>query len=510
MNQNKQINNTKRVAKNTLLLYVRMFLVLVVSLYTSRLILKQLGVVDFGIYSVVGGIVVLFNVLSASFSESTSRFYAFCIGKNDFKRLKRQYFSSQALHWILGVVICILSCLLGVILIDYKLNIPSERIFAAKAVLLFSSIAFGLRLTNVPYRAMIIAFERMNFFALFGVFEVLFKLENVFLLYFIEYDHLIVFALLTTLEPIVNNIVLRWYCRKHFEVCHGKIQMDRSSIVDMTKFAGWDMLGAVERILQDQGINIIINCFCFPIVNAGRAVAIQIKNAITQFTGNFQTAIAPQITKSYAENNIDQLNFFINKASKFSFFLLLILACPIFANTRYILSVWLGQVPPYAEVFVRYSVYFVLTDAFYEIMNLGAKATGNLKRYRISTSAVSLLNVPLAYFLMSYGMKPELTMLQISIINVLVLCVQLYILKDLINLNIRRFMTKVLLPCYLLGFFLLFVSWQIGCHVVVDSIGILLISSVIIILVCILFVVLLGLTKEERRFILGLIKNKLR
>ena len=182
MQQDNQSSRTKRVAKNTFLLYIRMFLVLIVSLFTSRLILKQLGVTDFGIYSVVGGIVVIFNVLSASFSESTSRFYAFCIGCNDSEALTKQYRASQSLHWILGLIIFILAAVLGTLLIDYKLNIPNSRLEAARYVLIFSSIAFGLRLTNVPYRAMVIAYERMNFFAVFGIFEVLFKLLNVCLL----------------------------------------------------------------------------------------------------------------------------------------------------------------------------------------------------------------------------------------------------------------------------------------------------------------------------------------
>ena len=510
MQQDNQSSRTKRVAKNTFLLYIRMFLVLIVSLFTSRLILKQLGVTDFGIYSVVGGIVVIFNVLSASFSESTSRFYAFCIGCNDSEALTKQYRASQSLHWILGLIIFILAAVLGTLLIDYKLNIPNSRLEAARYVLIFSSIAFGLRLTNVPYRAMVIAYERMNFFAVFGIFEVLFKLMNVCLLYFIKYDHLIVFSFLSVLEPLINNIVLKAYCKKQFEVCKGKMfGIDMPTIKKMGAFAGWDMLGAVERILQDQGINIVINCFCLPFVNAGRAVAMQVKNAITQFTGNFQTAVAPQITKSYAEGNYKQLHFFILKTSKFSFFLLLLLISPIFVNSNYILRLWLGEVPSYANIFVRYSLILILSDAFYEIMNLGAKATGKLKKYRIYTSVVSLINVPLAYFLMSSGMRPEYTVLQISIINVLILAVQLYLLHQLINLSYKTFIKEVLCPCYVIGAIVLGLSVNLESIFSAQSISWLIINSIAVFSFTILIIVLFGLTKNERLFLFNFLKSKL-
>ena len=507
--ENQEIK-TKRVVKNALLLYTRMFFVLIVSLFTNRLILKQLGVTDFGIYSVVGGIVVLFNVLCASFSASTSRFYAFCLGRNDFETLRKYYLSSQSLHWILGAIIFVLAEVLGLLLINYKLNIPEIRLEAARYVLLFSTIAFGLQLTNVPYRAMLIAYERMNFFAIFGIFEVLFKLFNVFLLYFISYDHLVVFSFLTILQPLINNLILSIYCRKHFSVCCGKrFGLDVAVIKKMGAFAGWDMLGAVERILQDQGINIVISCFCLPFVNAGRAVAVQVKTAITQFTSNFQTAVSPQITKSYAEANYSLLHFFILKTSKFSFFLLLILVCPVYLNSQYLLKIWLGDVPSYANVFVRYYMLLILSDAFYEIMNLAAKATGRLKTYRIATSAVSLVNAPLAYLLLSYGMKPEYTVLQISIINILVFVVQLYFMDKLIKLNCLVFVRKVLLPCIVVGGVVFVALQYIGHMFMVVSLIELIESCMLSLLISLLVILLLGLTSSERKFIFNFIKNKL-
>lgn len=270
----------------------------------------------------------------------------------------------------------------------------------------------------------------------------------------------------------------------------------------MGAFAGWDMLGAVERILQDQGINIVINCFCLPFVNAGRAVAMQVKNAITQFTGNFQTAVAPQITKSYAEGNYKQLHFFILKTSKFSFFLLLLLISPIFVNSNYILKLWLGEVPSYANIFVQYSLILILSDAFYEIMNLGAKATGKLKKYRIYTSVVSLINVPLAYFLMSSGMRPEYTVLQISIINVLILAVQLYLLHQLINLSYKTFIKEVLCPCYVIGAIVLGLSVNLESIFSAQSISWLIINSIAVFSFTILIIVLFGLTKMKGCFCL--------
>lgn len=507
-----QVNRSKTIVKNTLLLYSRMFVVLFISLFTSRLVLNILGVTDFGIYSVVGGIVVIFNVLSASLSESTSRFLSFSIGQKDIVKLRGYFHNAKFVYIILGVITFVVTIAIGLWLIDNKLLIPVERLNAARVVLVFSIFSFILKIHNIPYNALIISNERMAFFATFGIIEVLFKLINVLLLYLINYDHLIVFAVLSITEPIFNKVILTYYCKKNFsEVCRGRlIEFDKTLFNEMIHFAGWDMLGAVERILQDQGVNIVINLFCLPSINAARAISMQIKSAVTQFTANFQVAVNPQIVKSYATKDVDYLHFLIYRTSKFSFFLLLLFVCPIMAHTEFILSLWLGDVPEHAVLFVRLIMILVLSDTFYEILNQGAKATGNLKKFRIYTSAVSLLNLPVSYIFLSLGFIPEITVVITIALNIFVLITQLAILKGLIGINMRKFMVSVVFPSYTIGiagivFFMLTSDLDITSSLVWFVLHSLVCTSLL--LICIYYC---GLTSSERSFVATEVVKRIR
>lgn len=510
MTQEKHYNKTKRIAKNTLLLYSRMFIVLIVSLFTSRLILQILGATDFGIYSVVGGIVVIFNVLSASMSESTSRFFSYSIGKNDGKKLRGYFHNSKTVYILLGLITFLCSLIIGLLLINYKLKIPVERIYAAKIVLIFSTLAFVFKINNTPYTALIISNERMGFFASFGILEVFFKLFNVFILYIINLDHLIVYAALSLTEPVFNRIILSYYCNKNFaNICKGKtIGLNKSLFREMIGFAGWDMLGAIERILQDQGVNIVINFFCLPAVNAARAIAMQIKNAVTQFTTNFQVAVNPQIVKTYAEGDREFMLSLIYRTCKFSFYLLLILICPIIAHTELILRLWLGKVPDHTILFVKLILILVLSDAFYEIMNQGAKATGDIKLFRILTSSVSILNLPISYFILSIGIKPEFTVIITILLNICVLLTQMLILKKKIGLDVVKFVKKVITPCYAIAIIfipLCHYTGEVFSKSYLEVIMHIVISSIFLIA----FVYLVGITKGEKNFVFNIIKSRL-
>lgn len=501
---------TKRLAKNVAFLYIRMLIVLLVSLYTSRLVLSTLGVDDYGIYGVVGGIVVLFNILSASFSESTSRFFAFELGKNNISGLLNNFHNAKKMHFILGIIIFLLSIIVGLWLIEYQLQVPVKRLFAAKCVLVSSIIAFVIKLNTIPYRALIIAYEKMNFFAVFSLIEVLIRLINVYVLLIIPYDRLITYGTLSVIEPIITFFVLSTYSKRNFL---SKFSLSISPISskamrDMAKFAGWDMLGAVERILQDQGVNILINIFFLPSINAARGIAFQVKNAVLQFSTSFQIAANPQITKSYADNDLYYMHNLMLRVCKFSFFLLLIIIIPLLAHTYFWLSIWLKEVPDHTVLFVQLILIMILTDAFYEILNQGAKATGKLKKFRIITSSISLLNIPISYVILSLGFSAEMTVVVAIVLCSCVLIAQLCVLRSLIKFPIGLFFKSVILRTYPIA--ILFIIWILIYPLIIhiNTIGKILGHITILCILLGICIYYYGMTKNERIFLKQFINQK--
>lgn len=504
-------NRSKRLAKNIAFLYIRMFIVLLITLYTSRLVISTLGVNDYGIYGVVGGIVVLFNILSASFSESTSRFLAFEIGRNNISALLNDFISAKKLHFILGIVIFILSIIVGLWLVEFKLQVPADRLFAAKCVLVSSILAFVIKLNTIPYRALIIAYEKMNFFAIYSLVEVLIRLINVYVLLIIPFDRLIIYGILSIIEPVVTFIVLLIYCKYKFldYLTISSYNTNSKAMIDMAKFAGWDMLGAVERILQDQGVNILINMFFLPSINAARGIAFQVKNAVLQFSTSFQVAANPQITKSYADNDLYYMHNLMLRVCKFSFFLLLIIVIPLLAHTYFWLSIWLKEVPDHTVLFVQLVLIMILADAFYEILNQGAKATGKLKKFRIITSSVSLLNVPISYVILSLGFSAEMTVVVAIVLCIGVLIAQLCTLRSLINFPIIDFVTSVILKTYPIA--ILFVVWILVYPLIIhiNTIGTILGHTTILCILLVICIYYYGMTKKERNFLKQFIGGKI-
>ena len=326
--------NNKRIAKNTLLLYFRMLLIMAVTLYTSRVVLATLGVEDFGIYNVIGGVVAMFSVISGSLSSAISRFITYELGRGNKERLKVIFSSSVVIQVCLALLICILAELGGVWFLNNKMNIPMERMDAANWVLQCSIVTFMINLISVPYNAAIIAHERMKAFAYVSILEAILKLAVVFVLYLSSFDKLATYAVLLVAVAIIIRLIYGYYCKKHFEECKFHFVYDKSVLKDIGGFAGWNFIGSASGILRDQGGNIVINLFCGPAVNAARGIATQVQNAVYGFASNFMTALNPQITKNYAIGNRDYLMFLLYQGSRFSFYLLLLLSLPILLNTK--------------------------------------------------------------------------------------------------------------------------------------------------------------------------------
>ena len=314
--------NNRKIAKNTLLLYFRMLLTMAVSLYTSRIILNTLGVEDFGIYNVVGGVVAMFSIISGSLSAAISRFITYELGREGYDRLKVIFSSAVTIQVILAFLICILAEVGGVWFLNTQMNIPVERVVAANWVLQCSIFTFMINLISIPYNAAIIAHERMKAFAYVSILEVVLKLLVAFALYIVIFDKLKVYAVLLLIVALIIRFVYAYYCKRHFKECTYRFIYDKEVLREMAGFAGWNLIGSSAGVLKDQGVNIVINLFCGTTVNAARGIAVQVNNATQSFVRNFMTALNPQITKSYASSDSEYLMKLLYKGSRLSFYML--------------------------------------------------------------------------------------------------------------------------------------------------------------------------------------------
>lgn len=435
--------NNKRIAKNTLLLYFRMLLTMVVSLYTSRVVLNTLGVEDFGIYNVVGGVVAMFSVISGSLSSAISRFITYELGKGNRQRLKVIFSSAIIIQIALALLIGILAEIGGVWFLNAKMNIPSDRLEAANWVLQCSIITFMVNLISIPYNAAIIAHERMKAFAYVSILEVTLKLLVVFTLYIALFDKLKTYAMLLVTVAVIIRFVYGYYCKRHFEECTYRFVFNRKVLKEMTNFAGWNFIGSSSAVLRDQGVNIALNLFCGPPVNAARGIAFQVSTAINSFVVNFMTALNPQITKSYATGDHNYMMLLIFQGARFAFYLLLILSLPVILNTHYILALWLKLVPEHTVRFVQLILIFALSESISQPLITAQLATGNIRNYQIVVGGLQMLNLPISYILLRFGYPPEMTIVVAICISQCCLSARLYMLQRMIGLKVRIYLKSV-------------------------------------------------------------------
>lgn len=437
--------NNKRIAKNTLLLYFRMLLLMVVSLYTSRVTLAALGVEDYGIYNVVGGVVAMFSMLSGSLSAAISRFITFELGRGDKERLKTVFSTSVNIQIGLAIIIMVLAEIGGVWFLNCKMNIATERLLAANWVLQCSIITFMINLISVPYNAAIIAHERMSAFAYISILEAVLKLLVVYLLYVTLYDRLIVYAVLLCLVAIALRLIYGIYCKRNFEECTYHFIYDKSILRSMTGFAGWNFIGVASSALRGQGVNIVINLFCGAAVNAARAISFQVNNAVNSFASNFMTAINPQITKSYASDNYGYMMQLIFQGARLSYYLLLFISLPLILEADTVLKLWLEEVPEHTTLFVQLILVFGMEEALSNPLITAMLATGDIKKYQLTVGGLQLMNFPVSYMLLKFGLFPEVTIIAAIVIGQWCLATRLYMLRSMIGLSSIAFMKKVYL-----------------------------------------------------------------
>ncbi len=437
--------NSIRLFKNTGMLYIRMFLIMLVNLYMSRVVLNILGVEDFGIYNIVGGVVVLFSFINSALSAATQRFLSFALGQQDLEKLKRTFSMSLTTHISISLVVLLFAETIGLWFLNAKLNIPAERIIAANWVYQFSILTLIIQIIQVPYNASIIAYEKMSFYAYVGFIEAGLKLAIIFLLNFGGFDKLIYYASLISIVAFLTFLVYNIYCTKKFDSCKYYFFWDLNLYKSLLSFSGWSLFGSLANVGSNQGVNILLNLFYGVTVNAAMGIANQVNAALNNFVINFQTAFRPQIVKSYAQKDRDYLMQLIFQTSKFSFFLLYIIALPILLNTEDILQIWLVNVPKYSVEFCQLILIFSLIETISGPLWMSVQATGKIKNYQIIIGSNILSNLFFGYIFLLLGYNPIIIFWIKIIVNLFTLFARVLFLKKMIQLSIKLFLKKVVL-----------------------------------------------------------------
>ena len=494
--------NNKRIAKNTLMLYARMLVSMLVGLYTSRITLNALGVDNFGIYNVVGGVVGLFSLLSGSLSAAISRFITFELGREDLDRLKKVFSSAITIQIVLSVITVFLAETIGLWFLNNKLVIPIERMDAAHWVFQLSILTFVIGLISVPYNASIIAHERMSAFAYMSIIDVFGKLLIAFSMCYSPYDRLIHYAILLAALSIFHNLIYYIYCKKQFSECTYLFTFDRNLLRKMFGFAGWNFIGASSAILRDQGGNIILNMFCGPAVNAARGIALQVSGAIQGFVSNFMTALNPQITKSYASGERDYMMSLIYKGARFSYYILLILSLPVIINARYILTIWLGVVPEHTVSFVQLVLIFAMSESLAHPLITAMLATGNIRNYQLVVGGLQMMNLPIAYLFLRFGYPPESVFFVAIFISVCCEMARLYMLRTMIQLPVRTFLRNVYFNVIIVTFIAAIIPLVISKVLPHDFIGFL-ISCALCFICTMVSILYVGFSSSERTMIVS-------
>lgn len=446
MTINNNTANNKRIAKNTIFLYIRMVVTLLVLLYTSRVVLQVLGVSDYGIYNAVGGVVTMLAFINASMSITVQRYLSFDLGRNDIQSLNKTFNIALIIHIIIAVIVAILAESVGYYLLTHYMKFPQERFEAATWVFHFSILTCCARMLQVPYNAVIIAFERMGIFAYLSIAEAVLGLSILYILQLGDFDRLKLYAVLTFAVMIFITTLYALYTSFKIKEIKVRPVWDSYLFRRLLGFASWSTLGEMAWAGTLQGVNIVLNIFFGPVVNASRGISQQVLGAINRFVQGFLTAVNPQIIKRYASGDTQGTFSLTFRATCFSFYLLLFLSLPVLLCTEYVLHLWLGQVPSHLVAFCQLSIIGACIDALSNPLSTVAKAYGKIRNYQLAVSATLISNLPLSYLLLKLGMRPESTFIVYLFISATLIAVRLILLKKMVSMNPSAYFHHVLRP----------------------------------------------------------------
>lgn len=501
----------KQIATNTLYLYVRQLILLVVSLYTVRIVLEVLGVENYGVYNVIAGFVSIFNIVCTNFNVTTQRYISYSLGSKEVSKISNCFSNSFILHIILGIIVVLLLETIGILGFD-SLNIPKDTDRAANIVFQLSVFTMFLSITQVPYNALVVANERMNVFAYISILEALLKLALVFVLKHIKFDVLIVYAIMMAFMQFAVMMTYRVYCLKKLrEQCKIRFKsVNKKTQSEMLKFSGWSLLTSSAWILKAQGINMILNIFFGAAINAARGVTNQIVSIVTSFMLNFQMAANPKINQYHATGNLKEMQTLVYQSIKISFYLLLILFVPIWIEIDSILSLWLVDIPPYTTVFIRILIIELLIDSSTGPLATAVRASGRVRKYSIVDFSILIWNIPICWVMFKLGYGP-----QIAYVVALIITTIAVIARHIIVIQQLEFSWKLYWKDVLSHEIILFIIGSIIALVLTPSLAdvsliVKIILSLCILALLIIFCYFLGLSNSERASINKIIVSKLK
>lgn len=438
--------NNKRIAKNTLMLYARMIVTMLVTLYTSRVILQTLGVMDFGIYNAVGGVVAMLGFINNSMSIAVQRYLSYDLGCKDMESLNRTFNMALVIHLLIAGIVALLAETIGYYFLTRYMNFPPSRFEAALWIFHFSVLTCCVRFLMVPYNALIISFERMNIFAYLSIGEAVFGLLIVYLLQIGDADKLKLYAVLVFVVSVLITAMYAVYCRLKIKEIKFRITWDKTLFRRLLSFASWSALGEMGWAATGQGVNVVLNLFFGPVVNAARGITFQVSAAVNRFVQSFQMAVNPQIIKQYAAGEVQSMQTLVYRSTCFSFYLLLLLSLPLALRIEYILWLWLGQVPPYLALFSRLVLLGALTDVLSNLLATVVKAYGNIRNYQLIVASVLIMNLPLSYVVLKLG-APAWSVFVVYVgVSVTLFFVRLWLIRRMMHLSIRAYLRGVLVP----------------------------------------------------------------
>lgn len=509
MEEESQLDN-RRIAKNTLLLYLRMIITTIVSLYTARLLLILLGVEDFGIYNVVGGVVTFMSFINASMTSATQRFLAFDLGKGDIKQYQRTFSMTINVFMILCLIMLIILEILGPWFVANKLVIPDERLTAAQWIFQFSILSFIFSTMTIPFQSAIVSYEKMGIYAYFTFIDVGSKLLICLFLYILPIDRLITYGFIQMCIVLVILIINYTYCRSKLNGCVYKHYWDKSLFSKLSSYAGWNLLGSISWMLCTQGQSIILNIFFGPIVNAAKAIADRINGIIASFVQNFFMAVSPQIIKTYASGKTGETKNLVLTSSRLSFFLMLCLSIPLIFNMQPLLVLWLGgeQVNTDMVIFSQLVLIFTLVTTLDEPITQAVRATGNIKWYQIRVGAITLCFIPVCYIFLKMGFPAYTSMILLIITYLIAQMVRIFYVRPIINVKLREYISEVSFPCMLVTALCVLLLW-VYYHFKAerDNLFFVFIDMAVSIICAITIIYHIGLKNKERLYVVNKIQG---
>ena len=505
---NSSLQDNKRIAKNTLLLYFRMILIMAVTLYTSRVVLDALGVEDFGIYNIVGGVVVLFSFLNSAMASATQRFLNYELGRGDIHEVQRVFSMSMTAHLSIAALVLLLAETIGLWFVWSYIKVPPGRETAAIWCYQFSVLTSCIQIVRIPYNACIIAYERMSFYAYISILEVVLRLLVVFPLLLDGFDRLVLYSLLMSVVALLVLYLYKTVCNRRFPVSRYRFFWDSSLYKRLMSFSGWSLFGGVANVGAQQGLGIVLNIFFGVAVNAAMGIANQVSQAVYSFVSNFQTAFNPQIIKSYAAGDRAHFEKLLFYGSKYSYFLLFLLSLPVLLNCDFLLSVWLKEVPPHAAAFSELIILFLLLDALSAPLWIAVQAMGNIRNYQLMISSIILLSLPLGYVALKLGMPPESVLVVRVVVNAGALAARIVYLYRRISFPAGRYLKEVVLSVLLVTACSVPLPLWLGS--IAGSWSGLLLTGFASLLLVPAAIYVFGLRREERAYFLRLVHEKIK